>query len=72
LGADPNALTAYDGYTPLHLACRGQALKLIELLVTSGANATISDVYGKRAAEYLAVETSSSLSTSMREFLRQQ
>lgn len=49
LGANPNA-KSNQGFTPLHLAARvgrENDMKLVELLLKSGADTTIKNCYGK-------------------------
>lgn len=50
-GADPNAMTAYDG-TPLHSAAMWQHTELIRALLDAGADPSATDAQGRRPSAY--------------------
>ena len=50
-GADPNILTARKK-TPLHYACIGAKLEIVEILIKAGADKRLQDDFGKSALDY--------------------
>ena len=50
-GADPNELTARKK-TPLHYACIGAKLEIVEMLIKAGADKRLQDDFGKSPLDY--------------------
>lgn len=50
-GANPNELTARKK-TPLHYACIGAKLEIVEILIKAGADKRLQDDFGKSALDY--------------------
>ena len=56
-GGNVNAQDQMNGETPLHLACEAGFSDIVQLLLDYGADASIENVYKKRALHYADATT---------------